>query len=205
MSPNFMPLSNPLGIAGTPFTLQLGKTGATRTVRLMKGDMVVAISTLRELDANLIAGFVMKEAKIPNLNQHQVQKTVQFLIKEAQKNEGQVQQQLIQPLQETAHEKQGQQPQKVDPAVVERASVEKLKKLVKVSSKLKISQMAKYIGLTEDQLSEHIVDWAEQFGFTLDEDTVIFGAGRKEDFIAALDGAFSDWGKKVETKEGKLE
>ena len=57
----------------------------------------------------------------------------------------------------------------------------------------------------EDTLYERIVDWAVEFGFTIDEDIVKLGSGRKDDFIAALDSAFTDWGKKTETKEGKLE
>ena len=87
----------------------------------------------------------------------------------------------------------------------EATRMEKLKKLVKVSERLKISQMAQILAMDEATLYDRIVDWAADYGFTIDEDVVKFGAGRKEDFIAALDGAFQGWDKKVETKEGKLD
>ena len=90
-------------------------------------------------------------------------------------------------------------------AAKEKGRMEKLKKLVKVSERLKISQMAQILGMDETNLYDRIVDWAAEYGFTLDEDIVKFGAGRKDDFIAALDGAFQGWDKKTETKEGKLE
>jgi tetratricopeptide (TPR) repeat protein len=83
--------------------------------------------------------------------------------------------------------------------------LEKLKKLVRVSKKLKLDQMASLLGLTVAELNERIVDWADQFGFLLDEDVVEFSNGRKDEFIAALDESFVSWDKKVTTKEGKLD
>ena len=97
---------------------------------------------------------------------------------------------------------QAQQQQKV---MIERGALEKLKKLVKVSTKLKISQMAQILKMSESDLYDRIVDWASDYGFKLDEDIVMFSSGRKDDFIASLDTAFANWDKKTETKEGKLE
>lgn len=85
------------------------------------------------------------------------------------------------------------------------ARVEKLKKLVKVSTTLKISQMAQILKLNEADLYDRIVDWADEFGFTIDGELIKFGAGRKDDFINSLDKAFADWDAKGATKEGKLE
>lgn len=90
-------------------------------------------------------------------------------------------------------------------AMMETTRMDKLKKLVKVSERLKISQMAQILGMDELTLYDRIVDWAADYGFTIDEDVVKFGAGRKDEFIAALDGAFQGWDKKVETKDGKLD
>ena len=90
-------------------------------------------------------------------------------------------------------------------AEIEMSRIEKLKKLVQVSKKVKVSQMAQMLNLHETALNDRIVDWAAEFGFILDGDFVEFGAGRKDDFIASLDEAFADWGKKTQTKEGKLE
>ena len=90
-------------------------------------------------------------------------------------------------------------------AAMEPMRINKLKKLVQVSERLKVSQMAQILNMDEAKLYDRIVDWAVDFGFTIDEDIVKFSGGRKDDFIAAMDGAFADWGKKTETKEGKLE
>ena len=53
-------------------------------------------------------------------------------------------------------------------------------------------------------LYDRILDWAEEFGLTIDGDVVKIGSGRKDDFIAKLDDAFSGWGDKEKTKDGKL-
>ncbi len=105
----------------------------------------------------------------------------------------------------------GEQPQQrmeetapQQPAVIDHALLEKLKKLVQVSEKLKISQIAQILKIKEADVYDHIVDWAAEFGFTLDEDVVKFGAGRKDDFIASLEKDFADWGKKAENKDGKV-
>jgi len=90
-------------------------------------------------------------------------------------------------------------------ASMEPARLEKLKKLVRVSERLKIAQMAQILKLEEKDLYDRIVDWADQFGFTIDEDVVKFSTGRKDDFIAALDGAFAGWEDKEKNKDGKLE
>ena len=63
---------------------------------------------------------------------------------------------------------------------MEENTIKKLKKLVKVSEELTISQMAEFLGIDEKSLNEHIVDWADEFGFTLNQDVVKFGSGRKD-------------------------
>ena len=84
-------------------------------------------------------------------------------------------------------------------------TIEKLKKLVKVSKKLKIAQMANLLGIEEQELNNRLVDWAEQFGFTIDDDVVEFSGGSKDDFLTELDKMYSDWNKKTETQDGKIE
>ena len=89
-------------------------------------------------------------------------------------------------------------------AAMEPVRIEKLKKLVRVSEKLKISQMAQILQLSEKELYDRIVDWAADYGFTIDEDVVKFSVGRKDDFIASLDNAFAGWAQKDTTKDGKI-
>jgi tetratricopeptide (TPR) repeat protein len=76
----------------------------------------------------------------------------------------------------------------------EQGFLDRLKKLVRVSRKLKVAKIALILGITEDELYPHLVDWADQFGFILDEDSVDFTAGQKEKFIADLDLEFATWG-----------
>ncbi len=112
--------------------------------------------------------------------------------------EGRLRGSEAQPLQK-AGEPESSQPTAMDPA-----RLEKLKKLVQVSEKLKIAQVAQILKLKEEEVYDHIVDWAAEFGFVLDEDIVKFGAGRKDDFIAALEKDFENWGKRAENKDGKV-
>ena len=63
---------------------------------------------------------------------------------------------------------------------MEENTIKKLKKLVKVSEELTFSQMAEFLGIDEKSLNEHIVDWADEFGFTLNKDVVKFGSCYKD-------------------------
>ncbi|HME51422.1 MAG TPA: hypothetical protein VKM55_04345 [Candidatus Lokiarchaeia archaeon] len=78
----------------------------------------------------------------------------------------------------------------------EQVRIDRLKKLVNVSKKLRISQMAEMLDLSTQEMNHRIVDWAADYGFTIDEDVVEFTGGRKDDFISSLDEAFADWTKK---------
>ncbi len=80
-------------------------------------------------------------------------------------------------------------------AVMDAARLEKLKKLIKVSKKLKVSEVALILQMAEKDLYPRLIDWAADFGFILDEGTVDFGGGRKDDFMAQLDKEFASWGK----------
>ncbi len=55
--------------------------------------------------------------------------------------------------------------------------------------------MAHMLGISEVDLYEHVVNRADKFGFTIDQDVVDFSGGKKDDFIAELDQAFTSWGK----------
>ena len=88
---------------------------------------------------------------------------------------------------------------------IENDRIERLKKLLRVSEKLRISQMAELLEIDTKDLRKRILDWADQFGFTIDEDIVKFESSRKDAFIDALSDAFADWNKKTDAKEGKLE
>ncbi len=80
--------------------------------------------------------------------------------------------------------------------IEERGRVEKLKKLVRVSETLEISQIASYLDLAGDEVLRRLVDWAAEFGFTIDRQVVRFGEGKREAFITELEKVFASWGCK---------
>ncbi len=79
-------------------------------------------------------------------------------------------------------------------ALVDKERLENLRAMVQVSKRLKMSQMATALGMSEAALLQKIFKWAQEFGFTVDGDTVEFGSGRTDEFIASLEKEFSTWG-----------
>jgi len=82
--------------------------------------------------------------------------------------------------------------------------VAKLRKIVNVSASLSISQLAELLKVDEAFIWENIVDWAEQFGFIIENDKIMFGKGNTIAFIDELDKKFAEWNEKTRTKEGKI-
>ncbi len=72
---------------------------------------------------------------------------------------------------------------------------EKLGKIVKVSKSMLLDDLAAALGITRAGLMDKIIDWAAEFGFEIDGNQVVFGAGRKDDFIAQLEREFASWSK----------
>ncbi|MHA1733570.1 MAG: hypothetical protein ACTSU5_16605 [Promethearchaeota archaeon] len=69
----------------------------------------------------------------------------------------------------------------------------KLQKLVKISSRVKIGDMATMLGMKRDELLERLIDWADELNFMIEEEVVVFDAGRVDDFIERLDEEFAQW------------
>jgi len=86
----------------------------------------------------------------------------------------------------------------------EKARIEKLRKIVKVSNSLEIARMAAVLSMDEKLLWDKIFDWADQFGFRIEKDMVIFAQGNTAGFIDALDKQFSAWQDLEHEKEGKI-
>ncbi len=82
----------------------------------------------------------------------------------------------------------------------EKSQIEKLKKLIQVSETLQITQVGEYLDLNGQELFNKLVDWAAEFGFTIDQQVVKYGSGRKDDFIAELDKEFKKWNKQTTGK-----
>lgn len=73
----------------------------------------------------------------------------------------------------------------------------KLNKMMQVSSRLRLDMMRKSLEMDEKTFLDKIYDWAAEFGFTIDGDYLIINKNTVSDFIAALDQQFASW----ETKE----
>ena len=108
------------------------------------------------------------------------------------------------PVEAEARKQKEQQAQAAERQLRLEGATDKLAKLVRVSESVKILYMAKMLGIEEEDLLGRLVDWAEQFGFTIADDVVKFGAGQKEDFIAQLEQEFSSWDKSAQGKDGKV-
>ena len=80
----------------------------------------------------------------------------------------------------------------------------KLRQIVKVSESLEISRIAKTLEMDEEVLWKHIFDWAEQFGFKIKENVVIFGQGDTTAFIDELQRQFGAWDDTIRRKDGKI-
>ena len=87
----FEPLSGQLGIPGTSYRIQLGLINGKWASRLLKGNNVIDVYLYKDEDLsasgfpnqNLIVGWVLRTVAIPNINPHQVMKTVQALVKQS--------------------------------------------------------------------------------------------------------------------------
>lgn len=86
----------------------------------------------------------------------------------------------------------------------ERNRLERLQRLVRTSLRVKRDVIGEFLRLPYEELLEHLANWAEKFGFKLDADYVIFGGGRKDDFIEELDREFKYWND-VSSFSGKVD
>ncbi len=85
----FIPLTSQLGISGTSYRLQLGEINEKWASRLLKGQEVLDSKVYETEEGqkvpnqNYIVGWVLQTLVLPNINPHQIMKTVQALVKQA--------------------------------------------------------------------------------------------------------------------------
>jgi histone H3/H4 len=65
-------------------------------------------------------------------------------------------------------------------------SLERLKKILKVSSRIKLDMLRSYLRMEEEPFIEHLVDWATEFGFRIDGDYVDIGKSDVDKFVASI-------------------
>ncbi len=84
---------------------------------------------------------------------------------------------------------------------LEAGAIDKIRKMLAVSTRIKMDMMQRVIGLDADTFSNKIFDWAAEFKFKIDGDYVVIEGGDVTGFISKLDAEFADWGKQ---KGGKV-
>jgi len=86
----------------------------------------------------------------------------------------------------------------------EQEHLDKLRKIIKVSNSLEIARLADLLKVDSQFVWDHIIDWAEQFGFRIEENKVIFGQGDTGAFLDELQRQFDTWDGKTKSKDGKI-
>ncbi len=79
---------------------------------------------------------------------------------------------------------------------LEISALEKIRKIVAVSTRLKLEMMQQVLSLDTATFNNKIFDWAAEFKFKIDGDYVVIEGGDVTGFISKLDAEFADWGKK---------
>ncbi len=72
-------------------------------------------------------------------------------------------------------------------------SMDQMRKMLKVSNRIKMDLMQRALGIDADTFSKKIFDWAAEYGFKIDGDIVIVEGGDVNAFIAKLDSEFATW------------
>ncbi len=93
----------------------------------------------------------------------------------------------------------------IQETLLEKETVEKLKKILKVSDSIKLEMMRKTLKLDEDMFNYKIFDWASEFNFRIRGDEVVFNQDTINDFIEALDSQFKAWGDREKGKTCKID
>ncbi|MEX2684919.1 MAG: hypothetical protein Q6373_025315 [Candidatus Sigynarchaeota archaeon] len=73
------------------------------------------------------------------------------------------------------------------------AHVEKLRKIIKLSDRIEVAKLADALGIEEKHAWQRVFDWAEQFGFKVDGNMIVFGSGDTARFVDNLDKEFAEW------------
>jgi len=81
----------------------------------------------------------------------------------------------------------------------------KLRKLLEVSSRVRIDLMRQYFKMDETTFAECIVEWAAKFGFKIDGDYITVENGDVNGFIDSLDGMFAGWKARESSKKDKMQ
>jgi hypothetical protein len=85
----------------------------------------------------------------------------------------------------------------------EKILLEKFRKILKMTQRVKKSEVAQGLGITESELFQKLIGWSDLLPFKIDDEMII--VDDISAFTEALDQQFNDWGNKEASKDGKIE
>ena len=80
--------------------------------------------------------------------------------------------------------------------------LKQFQKILKMSSRIKKSEVAKMLGIAEDALLHKLLEWNEKVPFKIDGEMIVVDDTKA--FLAAIDQQFAEWGTKEASKDGKI-
>lgn len=84
---------------------------------------------------------------------------------------------------------------------IERERLEKIKKIIRISNQIKLDMMRNILDLDSKMFDNKILDWASEFGFTIDGDYLIINKNTVSDFINMMDEQYAMWEKSTDKGE----
>ncbi len=89
--------------------------------------------------------------------------------------------------------------------VLDKDILAKLKKILKVSVRIRMDQMRDILKMDQATFNDKIIDWADEFGFIIDGDYINVKKDNVDDFINMLDNEFKAWEEKESLGLEKIE
>lgn len=87
---------------------------------------------------------------------------------------------------------------------IQKERINRLKKTLQVSTKLRLDRLQEGLNMSGPEFNRKIVDWAYEFGFTIEGEYLLVNQSKVSDFLISLDENFSDWTENSKIKAGKL-
>lgn len=88
---------------------------------------------------------------------------------------------------------------------INKATIEKLRKILEISDSIKIEQMRNMLNLDKKTFDENLLNWAVEFGFRIDREYINISNASIDDFIIKLEAQFDLWEKRETAAIGKLD
>lgn len=88
---------------------------------------------------------------------------------------------------------------------IDKNTIEKLKRLLKISEKIKIDRMEKILKIDDKTFNDKILDWGLEFGLKIDGDYIKINQNSVDEFINKLDYQFTLWSQQESKNIGKVE